>query len=377
MNILHITKVKNWNGEVQQLFLLVVEQKRKGLDVTVLCPAQSAIFQKLSEKSINTQTFSEKNKNCIKLSGIINKIKKECQINIIHLHSSSLLLASIIYHKFYDNKTPIILAKKSMIRGSSIFSQLKYNHTSIKKIICVSEAVQATLTDLMWEKNIHKISVLYDGINTDLCTKTSPMDIRQQHNLIKSDFIVGNIANHTSAKDLEIFVKTANYIVNTLGLSDVKFFQIGGETKYSKIIHDLAEQYDLTNNLFFMGFQNNASDLLPQFDAMLMTSKREGLPLTIYEAFLYKIPVVSTKAGGIPEAIEHDKTGFLSDIGDFKSLGDNIVRIKKDVLMRKLIVNNAESLLNMKFTQSVMERKTHDVYLECLNDSSRIVKKRA
>ncbi|WP_461638813.1 glycosyltransferase family 4 protein [Labilibaculum euxinus] len=375
MNILHITKVKNWNGEVQQLFLLVVEQKRMGLDVCVLCSFGSEIHKKLSETGINTRTYCKNEKTAIKLAGIINQIKKECLIRVIHLHSSSLLLASIIYSKFYDNKTPIILAKKSMIRGSSIFSQLKYNHTSIKKIICVSEAVQATLTDLMWEKNIHKISVLYDGINTDLCTKTSPMDIRQQYNLIKSDFIVGNIANHTSAKDLEIFVKTANYIVNTLGLSDVKFFQIGGETKYSKIIHDLAEQYDLTNNLFFMGFQNNASDLLPQFDAMLMTSKREGLPLTIYEAFLYKIPVVSTKAGGIPEAIEHDKTGFLSDIGDFKSLGDNIVRIKKDVLMRKLIVNNAEFLLNMKFTQSVMERKTHDVYLECLNDSSKIVKK--
>jgi glycosyltransferase involved in cell wall biosynthesis len=367
-NILHITKIKQWNGEVQQLYILVVELKKMGLDICVLCPAQSAIHQKLIEANIDTYTFSpEQNKSYI-LTSIINKIKAELKIDLVHLHSSSLILTAIIFYSFFDKKMPFLLAKKSMIRGSSILSQLKYNHPVIRKTLCVSQAVKSTLTDLIWKKNRSKIEVVYDGINTDLCKNISSLNIRQKYNIKDTDFIIGNIANHTTAKDLEIFVETANYVVNTMGSKDIKFIQIGGETKHSNTLYNLAEKYNLAENLFFVGFHNNASSLLPQFDVMLMTSKREGLPLTIYEAFAYKTPVVSTKAGGIPEAIKHERTGLLSEISDYQSLANNLIKIKENTTLRIEIVGNAKKLLNNKFTQSVMAKNTFDVYLEIISE---------
>lgn len=368
MNILHITKIRQWNGEVQQLYILVVELKKMGLDICVLCPNESAIHQKLTEANIDTYTFSPKQNKSYKLTSIANKIKAERKIDLIHLHSSSLILTAIIFYSFFDKRIPFILSKKSMIRGSSMLSQLKYNHPVIRKTLCVSEAVKSTLTGLIWKKNSHKIGVVYDGIDTELSQDTSPLNIRQEYDLEDSDFIVGNIANHTSAKDLEIFVETANYVVNTIGVKDIKFIQIGGETKYSNLLYNLANKYNLAENLFFIGFQNNASSLLPQFDAKLMTSRREGLPLTIYEAFAYKIPVVSTKAGGIPEAIEHEQTGLLSDIGNFQSLAKDIIKIKSDSSLRIKIVQNAKELLDKRFTQTVMAKNTYKVYLECISE---------
>ncbi len=365
MNILHITKVKNWNGEVQQLYLLVIELKKMGINVNILCPIDSAIYKKFFDSGINTYTFDKKQSKSYQLARLIKTIIAKQKTDLIHLHSSSLLLTTIIYNSFTKEKTPILLAKKSMIRKSSILSQLKYNHNSIKKITCVSEAVKSTLLGLIWKKNINKISVVYDGINTEI-KNTSDLNIREKYKFKDSDFIVGNIANHTSAKNLEIFVETANHIVNTLGAKDFKFIQIGGETKYSQTLYRLAKQYNLSENLFFMGFQNNASCLLPQFDVMLMTSKREGLPLTIFESFAYKIPVISTKAGGIPEAIEHEQTGFLSEIGDHQSLANNLIKIKEDAALRLKIVTKAKKILDSKFTQSIMAENTLKAYKECI-----------
>ena len=48
----------------------------------------------------------------------------------------------------------------------------------------------------------------------------------------------------------------------------------------------------------------------------LITSETEGLGTSIIDAFACKVPVVATRAGGIPEIVEHEKSGLLADTKD-------------------------------------------------------------
>lgn len=367
MNVLQVTKVRNWNGEVQQLYILAKELNRIGVNVFVMCPDQSEIHKRLIDSGISLVTFELNQRKSYKLANFVFEVKKKHNIDLVHLHSSSLLMTSIVYYTIFDRFTPFILAKKSMVRTSSFLSQLKYNHNVIKKIICVSEAVKSTLIGFIWKRNINKVGVLYDGVNVNNSKKTSILNIKERYDLQESDYIVGNIANHVPAKNLEVFVEVANHIVNVLKHKNVKFVQIGGEFKYSKAIYDLSKKYKLEDNLIFMGFVEDASSLLNQFDVLLMTSRREGLPLTIYEAFANKVPVIATKAGGIPEAIIHERTGLLSEIGGYESLASNIISLKDNIDLKNEIIINAERLLFDKYTDEVMGKNTYEIYIECIS----------
>ena len=54
---------------------------------------------------------------------------------------------------------------------------------------------------------------------------------------------------------------------------------------------------------------------------------KEGTPVTILEAAMSGLPVISTLHAGIPEAVEHDKTGFLVDEGDVEGMANYMLKL--------------------------------------------------
>ena len=67
------------------------------------------------------------------------------------------------------------------------------------------------------------------------------------------------------------------------------------------------------------------------------TGDQEGLPVAILEAMAAALPVISTRHAGIPEAVDHGVTGFLSDEGDVKSMAENIVHLAENAAIRQKI----------------------------------------
>lgn len=113
-------------------------------------------------------------------------------------------------------------------------------------------------------------------------------------------------------------------------------------------------------------FKNNAVKYLEQFDIYIMSSQREGLPLTIYEAFAKKIPVISTKAVGIPEVIEHQKNGYLVEIGDYESLAKGLKEYFDNSDKLKEYTEISYNLFHSKFTSKQNAIETLKLYKEVL-----------
>ena len=63
----------------------------------------------------------------------------------------------------------------------------------------------------------------------------------------------------------------------------------------------------------FTGWQTDVYPFLQEADALLLTSKNEGLPIVMLEAASMGIPTFSTNVGGVSEFIIDGSTGFLID----------------------------------------------------------------
>ena len=79
---------------------------------------------------------------------------------------------------------------------------------------------------------------------------------------------------------------------------------------------DTEEGYKLQKracrNIHFLGKKNNVVDYILCSDAFCLSSKYEGLPISLLEALSYGVTPICTPVGGIPDVIEHGKTGYLS-----------------------------------------------------------------
>ena len=261
---------------------------------------------------------------------------------------------------------PAVFSKKGISSPKKGLSAFKYNYKNIKKTICVSKAVLESFKKTLKPKNHHKLQVVYDGIKIERPHITNQLNIRDRYNISSDITIIGNIANHTRAKDLVTFVETVNYLVNHLEMKNVCFVQIGEKGKYSEKFLPLIKEYRLENHIKIVGFLDNAFSLIPQFDLYFMSSEREGLPITIYESFFQKTVVISTIAGGIPEAIKHDDNGLLSDIKDYEGLAKNISRLIKNSELKEIFVKKSYALVLNKFTTKQLAVNTLSVYKDVL-----------
>lgn len=81
-----------------------------------------------------------------------------------------------------------------------------------------------------------------------------------------------------------------------------------------------AHALGLTDAVHFAGWQRDVGSWLRRADCFALTSRSEGLSMTILEAMGHGLPVVATRVGGNPEVIVEGVTGTLVPHGDVDAL---------------------------------------------------------
>jgi glycosyltransferase involved in cell wall biosynthesis len=78
----------------------------------------------------------------------------------------------------------------------------------------------------------------------------------------------------------------------------------------------LAEELGQGAHVHFAGYQAQPERYLALMDVFALTSRSEGMPVAVLEAWAARVPVVAARVGGLPEMIESGRNGLLFDFGD-------------------------------------------------------------
>jgi glycosyltransferase involved in cell wall biosynthesis len=133
---------------------------------------------------------------------------------------------------------------------------------------------------------------------------------------------------------------------------------------YTTELRELVSQLNLTENVRFLGYRNDAPELLRAADALLLPSTHEGLPLTILEAQATKIPVVVAPTAGIPEVVSDGQTGFLVPNDDFQGYADRLEKLLSTARIRSEITACAYANILANHTWDVYRRRMFQLYDE-------------
>ncbi len=362
MKVLHVSAAKNWGGGENHLQNLCTELK--GAEHFVLCSKGSEVQKKLPVLRIKTIAAALPVKFDPRYIGKLIKICKREKIDLVHIHDTTALTLAIMATKISGKLPPYILSKKTSFpikqRKQTLY---KYNHQQIKKILCVSEVTKEITAEAI--VNQSKLVTVYHGTKIPK-TNSAAFDLRKKYNIPSDRFLVGTIANHIRAKNLDTWVDTIDHVVNTLSHKNFDFLEIGNITERTADFERKLKERKLEAYYKFTGFIPDASALIPQFDISLMTSQSEGIPQFIYESFYYKVPVVSTNVGGISEIITDGKNGFLSEPHNGRSLGDKLVILSKDPEMQKEFTAISYNELVENYTTVKMAEQTLAEYKKVL-----------
>lgn len=156
--------------------------------------------------------------------------------------------------------------------------------------------------------------------------------------------IIMHSSNFRKVKRMEDLIRAYNLISKKI---KGKLIILGAGPEKKKITN-LVKRLKLTERVVFLGKKQRVEKYLGIADLFLLTSEKEGFPLSILEAMSCEVPVVATKVGGVPELVIPGKTGHLVEKGDIAAIAEKSISIlsskRKIELMgktaRKTVIDN-------------------------------------
>jgi glycosyltransferase involved in cell wall biosynthesis len=122
-------------------------------------------------------------------------------------------------------------------------------------------------------------------------------------------------------------------------------------------------QLGLGDRFQFLGQRGDVLQLLAGADAFVLASHHEGLPVALMEASSVGLPIVASRVGGIPQALEDGVDALLVPPGDPGLLAEAMARLASDPELRERLGGNAK-LRSSMFDITAASRAVGDIYVQ-------------
>jgi glycosyltransferase involved in cell wall biosynthesis len=171
------------------------------------------------------------------------------------------------------------------------------------------------------------------------------------------------VARYTKQKRLDTLIDALS-LLKTEGMEVMAILIGEGEEEGS--LKKLISEKNLSSQVTFLPLmsQDELNRYYQRSDVVVLPSVDEGFGLVLVEAQLCRIPVIGADSGGIPDIIEHEKTGLLFPAGDSTSLANCIKRILTDERLTNEIISNAYEEARSRFSPDSAAKTFVGIYDE-------------
>lgn len=251
-------------------------------------------------------------------------------LHVIRSHNIDLMHA----HEFYMNMLATLVSCMTgiptvcTVHGKNYYPE-RWRRRMIYRLIArraaqlvvVSRELQRFFCDTTGVPR-ERVGVILNGIDTTAFSGISRRrELLDPLGIPREARIVGTIGNLYEVKGQTHLVHAARLLSQCLPELHVIILGRGG---MRDALRSLSVSLGIQDRIHLLGFREDAASYLGLMDVFTLPSLSEGLPISLLEAMAAEVPVVVTQVGGMPEVVEHGKTGFLVPPGDPETLAQEI-----------------------------------------------------
>ncbi len=183
---------------------------------------------------------------------------------------------------------------------------------------------------------------------------------RDSYGLSSHKLVCAFIGRVTKIKRPDRFLDVVTEIQNR-GL-DIQFF-IAGDGELLENCNARISTEDLPIRV--LGWQSNIEKVLSSADIVILTSDNEGTPLSLVQAGMAGLPVVSTRVGSIPEVVLDGVTGMITSL-DVQEIADALEKLAKNDELRAQMGATAQEFTLSNFGVDRLVRDHEQLYKKLL-----------
>ena len=277
-------------------------------------------------------------------SSIVETVKRE-KLDVLHVHyaiphayaaymATQILKDQNIIIPFITtlHGTDITLVGKNPAYKPAI--SFSINHSSY--VTAVSESLKKDTEELFDLKN--SIEVIPNFVNLKGYDR-EPKDNRKYF-ANDNETIFCHVSNFRPVKRVFDVIKVFKKVQDQRN----SVLIMVGDGPDRNIAEKLSRDLGIWDKVIFRGKTYDVQSMLGISDIFLLPSGTESFGLSALEAMASHVPVIATNVGGLSEVVDHNKNGFLENIGDVESMAEDALSL----------IDNKEKMIN--FSNSAREK---------------------
>jgi len=241
----------------------------------------------------------------------------------------------------------------------------RYNNLfeSADKLITVSERTLKELVDLSSQEE--KTCVVHNGTTIGECDYSDPSK-EYDGGVVKLLFVGRLIEVKSPLRLVDVFRRATQMNENKSTLK----LTIVGDGPMKRELKDRVKQYGLSDRIDYLGkvSHNEVRRLMADHHIYVQYCQRsangaeESFGVTFIEAQASGLPVVSTKSGGVPDAVNDGESGYLVPEEDTEAMAERIVQLAQSPDQWSKMGRAGREYVEKHFDLSKQVHKLTDLY---------------
>lgn len=357
LKVVHVETGLHLYGGARQVAYLVEGLAERGVQNLLICPPRAAIVKALADRVRVMELPCSGDLDLGFLFRLAGLLRSE-QPDLVHLHSrrGADWLGGLAA---WRAGVPAVLSRRVDNPEPAWLVRRKYRLYA--RTICISQGIAEVLIGEGLDAK--RIRVVRSALDP------APWRAAESRQRLGAEFQVPSEAPLIGVVAQLIERKGHRVLVEALaGLTDRPWqLLVFGQGPSRASLESAVAERGLAGRVHFAGFRDDLPRWLGALDLLVHPALMEGLGIALLQASAAGVPIIASRAGGIPEAVRDGVNGLLVPPGDPQALSTAIRHLLDHPAQRQALGQNGRSLIEREFSVDAMVEGNLAVYRELLS----------
>ena len=355
---------RGFSGGETQVLGLARALTAEGHRVELLCDPMGMLWVRAELEGIACHSLPIRNSVDISAGIKLRELIRRGHYDIVHFHTAR---AHALAPYARGTAGALIVTRRMDYVPNRLFAPWLFNR-AVDGVAAISKGVAQALMQAGVRRE--RIVLIPSGVD---CERFAPPDeklrlqARAKIGAGADDIVLGTVGALTPRKGhslllraLALMAKSRSRSTNEQG-SRLLCFIAGAGPSHEAITAEISK-LGLGDSVRMLGAIEDPRALLWALDVFVMPSQMEGLGVAVIEAMAAGLPVVACAVGGLRDAVEHGRTGWLVSPDDEHVMADALTRLSAAPELRASMGAAGREMALTKFSMEKMAQRTLALY---------------
>lgn len=355
MKVLHVEMGRHLYGGARQVAYLLNGLNRFPGEHVLVCSEGAEIVGAIQNPAVGIRPLPFRGDADPGFIGRLRRLIRSEKPDMLHIHSRRGDLLSALAGRL--EKIPMIHSRRVDNPPRWVDTRIKF--PLFETIVTISEGIREVLIEAGVPTD--RVACVPSAVDTGRyrpgCDEAW---FRSEFGLSERETVIGMIAQLIPRKGHEVLFDALPTVLSRHPETRVLLF---GQGPMEAELRTLVRGRTLENSVIFAGYRNDMAQVITCLDLVVHPAWMEGLGVSLLEAAASGVPIVATRAGGIPEIVKDGVNGRLIEPGDAAALASAIVELLDEPMRRQALGQAGRRRVLERFSVDAMVEGNYRVYL--------------